>query len=113
MTFEEVERSIQFLLESDARLSAKLDRLADEVGVLRQVTLDSIRLIGSLGEAIKQTDHRLRELEERTEARFGELAEAQKLAAEAQRRTDERLDAFIDFVERYIASRNGGRSQPS
>ncbi len=106
MAFEEVERSIQFLVESDVRLSTKLDRLADEVGVLRQVSLDTLKLFGSLGEATKQTDHRLRELEERTEAKFGELAEA-------QRRTEERLDAFIDFVERYIASRNGGRNQPS
>jgi hypothetical protein len=110
MSSEEVERAIQFLLESDARLSSKLDRLADEVGVLRQVSLDSLKLFGSLGEAMKQSDLRLRELQERTDAKFSEMAEAQKLSAEAQRRTDERLDAFIDFVERYIASRNGGKN---
>ena len=38
-----------------------------------------------------------------------QLVDSHKRLADAQAHTDERLDAFISFVQKYISSRNGGQ----
>ncbi|MGB9179230.1 MAG: hypothetical protein WCB68_08275, partial [Pyrinomonadaceae bacterium] len=68
---------------------------------------------------------RLENAQIQTEARMSELAEAQSrmtraqehmnevvaVMAEAQTRTDERLDTFIGVLERYISEGRNGKSE--
>ena len=106
MTFEEMERTMQFILvqqakfETDiARINETLDKHAEGIAGLLQIsrTLIDNRLAA---------EGRMTKIEEnmaRLEEKMVELAAAEK-------RTDERLDSFIDFFERYM-SRGMGPQQ--
>ena len=92
MTGEEMERAIEFLLQSQASFETRLERtdqqlnkLTDDVNQLtRQVTETSQQL-----QAYAQTQSEFIEIVTRTMTGL----------AEAQARTDERLNALIDVVQ--------------
>ncbi len=97
MTSEEIQRTMDFILEQQAKAAAEIQQLS---------TLGS-RLARAQIKARKETD-----------AKFAELTEAQKKTevalaelANAQTRTEERLDGFIAFVERYLSG-NGRKQKP-
>ncbi len=88
MTHEEMERAMEFILKQQAQFSADIQRINE--------TLD--RHNDAFGKHTEGHDARIATIE----TKIADLAEAGK-------RTDERLDALITTVERYISSRNGGR----
>ena len=96
MSPEEIERTLQFLLnqqaqfaEDFANLTAKTDRMADAI----------IGLTGIVGRVVDQVD-RLAESHAR-------LAAAQQRTDEQLRATDARLDALIELFERHLWEKNG------
>jgi hypothetical protein len=98
MTGEEMERAIDFLLKSQANLEARIEQVNT-----------------NLGARIDETNRQLAE----TDRRLGECASMQTTLIqvvtrtfEAQdainRRTDERLNALIDTVNRMLSGGLGG-----
>ena len=83
MTGEEMERAIQFILEQQSQLTATVGRLSEKV----DRTADSVIALLAIAE--------LHEREMRA-------------VSEAGRSTDERLNALINTVERYISGRRKG-----
>jgi len=110
MTDEEMRRTMQFILEQQAQFTADMLQMREEhakfaaetrqnLGRLGEAVLAITGIVGRLGDS----QVRLERAQELTEKRVAELAEAQL-------RTDERLNAFIGVVERYINEhRNGNR----
>lgn len=124
MTNEELDRKMEFIIEQQAQFSADIE-------VMREVhAADTILLkeeskqfkeesklvkeqIRSLNEAVDSLNAavtavvgmvgRLSEAQERTNATMAELASAQG-------RTEERLNIFIDVVERHLGRNGGGGS---
>jgi hypothetical protein len=118
MSEEEVNRKLEFIIEQQAQFVADIHSLrevqAADSAFMREsyhtltgAVTTIVNVVGQLAEAQQRTDAKLAELAARTDARFAELAEAQARTDERLAQTDERLNIFINVVEKYI-SRNGG-----
>lgn len=91
MTPDEIQRSIEFLLQQQSMFSADLQKIEDQIGSLLSAMTAITGFVGEIARAQKRTEESLAE----TNIRVSELAE--------------RLDAFITYVEKYIESQNGKR----
>ncbi len=104
MTNEEVERAIQFILEQQAQFAAELqktelrmqqfrEQVQEQMGKLTDAVITVTGLVGKIGEAQVRADEKIAEW------------------AERGRETEERLNAFIVVVERYISERHNGNKE--
>lgn len=103
MTPEEMERAINFIVEHQAQFAADIQQLK-ESQVITEQKLQQFADI-QLGQAKLQT-----QLTETTLANtimLGQLTKTQQQTNEKLAETDERLNIFINVVERHIASSNG------
>jgi seryl-tRNA synthetase len=100
MTPEEIERTIQFILQHEAAVFARIDRLSAASERHDQEISQLTDLVGRLAQAEIHLVERMDTLAERMEA-----------LATAHKETDERLNALILTVERYIAGRNGNSAR--
>jgi len=110
MTNEEMQRKMEFIVEQQAQFAVNLQKLeemqvraAERTGELEGAIVAIVNLVGKLAEGqerLAEGQERMAEGQARADARLAELAESQK-------RTDERLNAFIVVVERYITNGRG------
>jgi chromosome segregation ATPase len=100
MTPEEIDRTIQFILQHEAQVFARIDRLSSTVERHEQAIERHDREISQLTNLVGRLAQAEIHLVERMDA----------LAA-AHKETDERLNALIVTVERYIAGRDGNRGR--
>ncbi|MFN0122535.1 MAG: hypothetical protein ACKV2V_18725 [Blastocatellia bacterium] len=112
MTNEEMERTMQFILDHQAKNTVAIDLLGEKVSALTRDVSALQEVTRTHGQILDRMSHMI----------VG-LAEAQARTAEAQARTDQqiavmsskveavsdRLDAFIVVVERYITEGRNGR----
>ena len=106
MTSEEIQRTMEFILQQQAQSSVRIDGLAGKVDALADVqnraeerwtrTEESIRALLSIAE-----------IRERQIDKLGEQITA---VNEAGRATDDRLNALINIVERQISEGRNGNS---
>lgn len=124
MSEEELNRKIEFILEQQAQFVADIQQLrevqAADSAFMREsyqtltgAVTTLVNLVGRLAEAQERTDARLAEFAARTDAKIAELAEAQARTDERLAQTDERLNIFINVVERYISRNGGNKSENS
>jgi ABC-type transporter Mla subunit MlaD len=99
MNSEEMQRTMQFILEQQAqltttvgRLSEKVDRTADGISSLLAIAEIHDREIGELRESVNT------------------LRDSVSAVDGRGRETDERLNALINTVERYISERRNGNA---
>jgi methyl-accepting chemotaxis protein len=93
----DVERTIEFILDVEAKHAAAIQR-HDEM--LRQLIEVNLSLTGHLEDLAAHVD--------RLDARVDKLAARMEEIANAQAQTDQRLNALIDIVDKMI--RHNGRS---
>ncbi len=117
MTFEEMERLMQFIVEHQAQFSVDMDKAKERMAEsderlsriegIQENTARQIEHLGhalvALTEAHELTRERLAESHERTQA-------ALKVLAESQAHSDRRLDALIDIVR---GDREAGQGPPA
>lgn len=99
MTNEEMQKTIEFILEQQALYASRMER--DETRLTRLE--DAFAMLVNIA---RITDERLDNTHERLdtmESRLGILTEKMTALAEAQAYVDQRLSALIDVVERYIS----------
>ena len=112
MTGAEMERAIDFLLKSQANLEARIEQVNTNLGARIDET---DRQIAETNRQLAETDRRLAE----TNRQLGEFASMQTTfiqvvtrTFEAQdtinRRTDDKLNALIDTVNRMLSGGLGG-----
>jgi hypothetical protein len=101
MTLDEMEKSIEFILQMQAKFESNLARSAennDKLGTsVASLRVSVAELAGIVSESMRISDDRFTRLDER----LAKLTEAQK-------RTDERLNALIDVVEGHITGHKHG-----
>ncbi len=97
MTDEERQRTMDFIVEQQAKLSVNHQKSDERIGRLERI----VKLMVSAG---RRTRRHVREMDERFEQRFARLIDALTTLAEGQAHTDRRLDALIDIVRE---GRNG------
>jgi ABC-type transporter Mla subunit MlaD len=110
MTQEELERKMEFLLKQQESFS---DTLQDVVNTLHE--------IGERQDKLAERQDKFQEQQERTDKAVIGLMAIVADVIQAQRATDtrikeasERLDVFINVLERYISeNRNGGHGKES
>ena len=97
MTFEEMERTLHFILEQQAQISGNVQRHDENLLVIETK-------LGQLGDVmLKLADSHVLLVNSHKQ-----LADAHARSEQAHRQLEERVDAVIVFVEKYISSRNGG-----
>jgi hypothetical protein len=115
MTDDEMQKTIEFLLEQQAQFVTRVQRDEERLARLEDAFATLVRIARIGDERLDVLESGLSSLTEkmtalveaqaRTDARIGELAEAQA-------HSDQRMNALIDIVERYI-SRGGNGGSPS
>jgi chromosome segregation ATPase len=106
MTPEEVERTIQFILQHEAQVFARIDRLSEASERHEKAIERHDNQLSQLTDLIG----RLAQAEIRLVERMDTLAERMDAMAAVHKETGERLNALIVTVERYIAGPNGDRA---
>jgi uncharacterized protein YoxC len=106
MTWEELERTMAFIVEQQAQITITIDRLSEKVnrnsdGISALLTIAEIQAA-----EIRDLTESTRDLRESTRA----LAERQHESDERGRQTDERLNALINIVERHISEGRNGKA---
>jgi archaellum component FlaC len=100
MTNEEMQRTMEFIVEQQAQFAANMGQMQESMGQM-QVSM------AELAEAQKRTDatvERLASQVEQIARQQAHINEVVAVMADAQQHTDERLNALIDIVRE---GRNG------
>jgi hypothetical protein len=105
MSNEELNKRMEFIVEQQAQFAA-------DIQVMREVQAQDANLL-------KEQDRKLSDAVVAVLGMIGSLVQSQtrtdesiKLLIEAQARTEQRLNIFINIVERYISG-NGGSESPA
>jgi chromosome segregation ATPase len=120
MADEEMQRTMRFILEQQAQLTVSMGLLTEKVDQLSG-TVDKLsntvdRLSGTVEGLSDKVDRTadgiaaLLTIAEIHEREIEALKESVSAVDERGRETDERLNALINTVERYISERRNGQS---
>lgn len=118
MSEEEMQRKMAFIVAQQAQFAADSQRSREtqeaesklwreKYNSLTDALTTVVGIVGKLAEAHKQTETKIRELaqaQKHTDAQLAELAVKQA-------ETDERLNIFVNVVERYISERRNGKGE--
>lgn len=109
MTNEEMQRNIEFIVSQQAQFAADIQKLGE---VQLQFDARMTRIEGAVVTVVDLVGQLARS-QETTATQIAELVEAQKRTGEALAETNDRLNSFITFVERYIGGRQNGQNPPA
>jgi phosphoenolpyruvate carboxylase len=138
MTNEEMERSIEFLLNSQASLEAKIGQTNDQVKQTSrqieqtntqlkqmskqldayaetqtefiQVVLRHVEAQGEINASFRRTSNDLSVAQQNLTLAQQQTEERLNSLAVAQQRTEEGLNSLIETVNRYVSERRDGKS---
>jgi hypothetical protein len=107
MTPEEMQHSIEFLIDHHAKFAVKMDQIESaqlkfqlQLGNMGEAVIAVIGMVGRVTEAQINAD-----------ARIAEVAAAQLKTDEELSELAKRLNAFVLVVERYISENQNGRNR--
>jgi len=109
--FERIEREIEFIVKQQGQFSADLqqerqERREREALIQKQIDQTNAAVVAAVGMI-----GRLSEAQAETEAKLKEVAEGMRKLEEKGAETEERLNLFINFVERYLSQRDNGKGE--
>lgn len=115
MTYEEIEKTMQFILEQQAQFTSNFQKMeeAQAKDAARITRLEeSFQLLVRLAESHDERLVTLTEAQIRTNEQIAATDEQIAAINERTAETDERLNSLIAIVERYISGRDqNGASQ--
>jgi hypothetical protein len=112
MTNEELEKAMQFVLEQQAQFVANQQQVSERVFSLETNMEVMAQAQAEIAQAQAETARALAQLAQeqsrmaQTQTHMNEVMAA---LSEAQRHTEEKLDAFIGVLERYISEDRHGK----
>jgi ABC-type transporter Mla subunit MlaD len=109
MANEEMQRNMEFIVSQQAQFAADIQKLG---GAQVEAEARMTRIEGAVV-ALVDLVGKLARSQDRTDSQLAELAAAQKRTDEALAETNDRLNSFINFVERYISGRQNGHQPPA
>jgi len=106
---DRIERNMEFIVAQQAQFAADMQQIREVLHTHSEGMVGLVGMMGRIAEAHAALASRAAEHDTRMsvlEVRMADLAAAGK-------ETEDRLSAFITFVEKYISSHNGDKgSQP-
>ncbi|HZH31442.1 MAG TPA: hypothetical protein VEY11_11825 [Pyrinomonadaceae bacterium] len=113
MPDEETQRTMRFILEQQAQLTATVGRLSETVERISgkvDRTADGISSLLAIAEIHDREIGELRESVNAMQESVNAMRDSVTAVDERGRETDERLNALINTVERYISERRNGQA---
>ncbi|HZG52722.1 MAG TPA: hypothetical protein VEZ40_11355 [Pyrinomonadaceae bacterium] len=113
MPDEETQRTMRFILEQQAQLTVSVSSLSETVGRLSEKvdrTADGISSLLAIAEIHDREIGELRESVNAMRESVNAVSESVSAVDVRGRETDERLNALINTVERYISERRNGQA---
>jgi chromosome segregation ATPase len=109
--FERIEQKIEFIVNQQAQFAIDLQALREELQQSHAVLQNQINRLNEAVLGLVGMVGRLAEAQAKTEARMVEVAEGMRKLEEKGAETEERLNIFINVVERYLSERQKGESE--
>lgn len=106
MTNEEMQSTIQFIVEQQAQFMVNLQHLQEQMVRVE----GSLEKLGESLEKLSESQEKFGESLESLHRLVGTVLEAQATTEVNLARTDERLNNLINVVERYISDHRNGHS---
>ncbi|HEX8889317.1 MAG TPA: hypothetical protein VF779_09065 [Pyrinomonadaceae bacterium] len=107
MTNEEMQRTMQFLLEQQAQFTVRLQKDEERIARVENAVLLLTELARRADERMDDADKRMNNFDVSLSGANDTLNEKMARLAEVHTETVQRLDALIVMVERYLNNRNG------
>jgi hypothetical protein len=107
MTNEEMQKTMQFIVEQQAHFVANFHKVEESIRELKEVQTKAEGRISRMESAFVGLFNVVTE----TAKAQKELTEKVSELTDAQAQTDERLNIFITTVERFISEGRNGKSQ--
>lgn len=106
MTGEEMERAIAFIIGQQAQINSNQAQVTSNLAELTE----RVNRMGEKVDRNAESVTALLAIAEIQAAEIRDLTESTRTLADRQRDTDERLNALINTVERYISERRNGKA---
>jgi uncharacterized protein YoxC len=106
MTWEEMERTMTFIVEQQAHVTAKVDTLVETVGTLSGTVGTLARTVESLSGTVEKLSGKV----DRTADTASALLAIAEIHDREIKETDVRLNALINTVERHISEGRNGKA---
>ena len=110
MTEDEMRRKMEFIVEQQAQFAADMQVIQEKQNKLTDSLLTVVGIVGKLTNAQEHAWAAMEAMDARLSERMDKLAERMDVLADSQARTDERLNALINIVERYFSDGRDGKS---
>ena len=113
MTNEEMERAMQFIITQQAQFAANQQQLDGRVTRLETHVADIAQSVATIAQALAVATQRIADNAQQIADNARQQAHMNEVVAamyDAQRHTEEKLDAFIGVLERYISEGRNGRT---
>ena len=108
MTEEQMQNTMQFIIEQQSRFVGDMQAMREAMEAMQEHSRNTDDRIRTLTDALLSLTRITEENEKQTDQRFRETDAKIARLAELGEGTEARLNGFITFVEKYIASLNGG-----
>jgi hypothetical protein len=106
MSEEEMNKKMEFIVEQQANFAAQIE-------MMREVQAADAKLLKEETTLLKEETKQLKERERTLADAVLTVVGLIRNLTEAQQRTDQRLNIFINVVERYISGNGGGATNPA
>jgi uncharacterized protein YoxC len=120
MTGEEMEKTMAFILEQQAQLTVTVGRLGERVDGLGEKVERIADKVERIADKVERMAEKIERMADKIDRNADSVTALLAIAEihereitenrEAQSRTDERLNALITTVERYISERRNGQT---
>ncbi len=107
MSPEDIERTVQFLLQQQAQFAADVARLSTKTDLIADGLIGLTGIVGRLTEAQARTDEQLKRTDKQLERTDEQLKETDTRLSAHIERVDAHLNVVIDMFERHLRENHG------
>lgn len=108
MSPEEIDQNVEFIIKQQAQFAADIQEINTTLKAQSELIVKQNGAIVFVVDSLGKLAEAQRLSEERWEKRWNELGQSQSELRQAQKETEERLNAFIIFVEKYLSAHGNG-----
>ena len=113
MSEEEMNKKMEFIVEQQANFAAQIEITREVQAADAKLLKEETKLLREETKLLKEETKQLKERERTLADAVLTVVGLVRNLTESQQRTDERLNIFINVVERYISGNGGSATNPA